>query len=137
MFSIILLSSALALSVSSAHARALKRDIAPFPADAEVGTVNVDLEAQKAAYIEALSLSETEDGGDVEANTIRLVNFDGCSTMPGITDAEAQIYSGWQQAQKIMAVQSLKDGNVDFNTAGGESPNTGNAYSQPLTFTQP
>ena len=36
----------------------------------------------------------------------------------GVDDAEAQIYSGWQQAQRIMAVKAIKDGTVDFNTAG-------------------
>ena len=124
MLSLMLLSSMLGLSISLAHARVLKRDTASSPVDGEVDTGNVDVEAQRAAYTEALTLSETEEVGDVDASTIRLIGFDGCSSMKGVSNAEAQIYSGWQQAQKIMAIQAFKDGNVDFNTAGGESLST-------------
>lgn len=120
MYSSIFFSSALALA--TVRAAVIERDISPFPSDTPVGTVTVNAEAQASAYTAALALSESDAGSDnVTADSIRLINFDGCSTMDGVTDAETQIYSGWQQAQKIMALQALKDGTVDFNTAGGKS----------------
>lgn len=109
------------LALTTVNAAVVKRDISPFPSDTPVGTVTVDAQAQASAYTAGLALSESDAGSDnVTADSIRLINFDGCSSMPGVSNAEAQIYSGWQQAQKIMAVQALKDGAVDFNTAGGK-----------------
>lgn len=108
------------LALATVQAAVLQRDIAPYPSNTPVGTVTVDPGAQASAYTEGLTLSDSDAGNDnVTADSIRLVNFDGCSNMEGVTNAEAQIYSGWQQAQKIMALQALKDGTVDFNTAGG------------------
>lgn len=122
------------LALTTVNAAVVKRDISPFPSDTPVGTVTVDAQAQASAYTAGLALSESDAGSDnVTADSIRLINFDGCSSMDGVPDAEAQIYSGWQQAQKIMALLALKDGTVDFNTAGGKLYHLQNAAELALT----
>lgn len=110
------------LHLTAVFGSALKRDISPFTSTVATASITVNPSAQISAYNAGLSLSGSPpDDGNVTADTIRLVGWNGCSDMPGVSNAEAQIYSGWQQAQKIMALEALKDGTVDFNTAGGRS----------------
>jgi hypothetical protein len=79
-------------------------------------------DALASAYLAGATLSGSKITTDnVTIATIRLYGFDGYKDMPSVDDAIPQIYSGWLQAQGIIDVQALKDGNVDFNTAGGES----------------
>lgn len=104
-----------AWSCAVAHAIAFKRDIQPAPANVTAhATFSVDVPAETAAYVSGLALSGSPpDDGNVTADAIRLVEFNGCSAQE-----KADIYSGWAQAQKIMKVDALKNGKVDFNTAG-------------------
>lgn len=114
-----MLSALILVPFAYVSATAVPRDISPAPANATGTSVSVDIPAQTSAYVAGLQLSDTPaDSGNVTADTIRLVNFNGCSNMAGVSNAEAQIYSGWQQAQKIMGVEAIKNGEVDFNTAG-------------------
>jgi hypothetical protein len=113
-----LLVTMLSLTSLNAYAEMPECDIGPSPSTVSITLSAVDAHAQASAHKEGLSLSRSvlasED--DIEAASIRLVYFNGCRAIPG---AMNQIYSGWQQAQKVTAVPSIKNGDVDFNTAGG------------------
>jgi hypothetical protein len=105
------------LSLATVQAGVLQRKNA-----APAASLGPDDDALASAYLAGATLSGSKITTDnVTAATIRLYGFDGCKDMPSVDDAIPQIYSGWLQAQGIMDVQALKDGNVDFNTAGGES----------------
>jgi len=107
------------LGIAHTRAVALRQRDAPTQTTESAGSITIDVPVQTSAYLEGLQLSGTpQDNGNITADTIRLVNFDGCANMPGVANAEAQTYSGWQQAQKIMNVQAFKDRTVDSNSAG-------------------